>query len=176
MIRQVQGCDYNELLDLVLEERDELNRNAYEAFELAGILACPREGDATWLYTLDGDIIGFAAITRGQKDSDRHVGTLRIHLMRGYRGNRRGSKLLSAALQWADNVGIRRVVATPYIDTDARGLPTVETAGKVQFFIKHGFQREGVMQGAVRLRSDDTLADVLLMARTLPEAADALAA
>lgn len=150
----VPGDRYR-LGSFLLNEREALNRNS-----VAG-LAQMRDQlvDGTTYLALDpfAGVIGFATITRGTGPAN-HAGTVRVHVGSLDRGSGVGSTLLRRILSWADDAGLERLVATPYLREDASG------AGKVAFFNRHGFELEGVARKFARL-TDGMLVDAALMAR-----------
>lgn len=102
-------------------------------------------------------IVGFAAITTGSGPCS-HCGRLRIHVSEAWRGGNVGGALMENALTWAENEGLSRIEATPYICDDIRR--------KQRFFERYGFVVEGWKRKAAQL-PDGTLTDVLMMALVL---------
>jgi L-phenylalanine/L-methionine N-acetyltransferase len=103
-------------------------------------------------------VVGFSTLARGSAPA-RHAATLRLHVDHRRRGVGIGTRLLTAALEHADETtDIRRVVSTPYLPADASGFR------KVAFFNRHGFTLEGIARKFARLE-DGTFVDAALMAR-----------
>lgn len=144
--------DWRELEALIYAHPDELNRTPHELVKLAtDVLDSPFI--ESWIaYTPRNGVVGFVALDLGRKKSDRHTASLRILLAPEGRGKGIGGMLISRALDWADENQIRRVTATPYM----RG-------GRLGFFVRHGFTREGVLRSAAKV--DGKLVDVALLAR-----------
>jgi RimJ/RimL family protein N-acetyltransferase len=151
------GHDDLPALDAFVQvERAGLNRDEGGAWQLATQLMT--DTAVTLVASDDTRIVGIAALTGGTSERDEHIAQLRIHLRAEYRGNGLGSRLLQAALDWADQHGIQRTVATPYYRPGS-------VNGVGRFFEKHGFRFEGRMRQGTRLL-DGSLNDVLLYART----------
>jgi GNAT superfamily N-acetyltransferase len=154
-IRRLNQSDWYPLEGFIRDAREALNRDLDGAIELTYQLWT---GSDVYV-AMDGRarMAGLVALTPGRKDSDGHIAQLRIHVRPKYRGDGLGSRLLKAAIEYADATGIRRIVATPYMGEG--------WAAKERFFRRHGFLLEGMQTYGARLL-DGTLVDTGLFART----------
>lgn len=146
------AADWAELHALLRAHATELNRTPREVLALSRDL----EGsDAeVWIaYTPRNGVVGFVALHLGRKKSDRHTASLRILLAQEARDSGIGGRLILRALDWADDNGIRRVTASPYLKQGQHS----------SIFERYGFVKEGVMRAAAR--KSDELLDVALLAR-----------
>jgi len=140
---------------LVLRNGPALNRPTHrERVDLADTLTQDPFTEV-WIAEDDADAIGFVALHLGRKQSDRHTASLRILVDEGFEGQGVGTRLIETALKWADENGITRISATPYVQDDFQR--------KLGFFTQHGFASEGYLRGAVKV--DGQLVDVTQLAR-----------
>ena len=164
-IRRWDGRRGLALFPLVLRDSADLNIPTDWAFrrtvEFVEAAADPR--NLFLAAERDGHLEGFLILTRGQKHSDEHVATLRIHVGFDLRGQGVGSQLMAQALAWADMEGVTRIVATPYM-ADEEYDPQAPPMSKHTFFERFGFEYEGRMRQAAALR-DGGHTDVALLAR-----------
>jgi GNAT superfamily N-acetyltransferase len=144
--------DWDELYFLLSDGREELNRTHFEVVDLHDKLRDDAHTEVWLARGSDGRVDGFVALHLGRKASDRHTASLRIHLAADARGNGLGSKLMKVALKWADENGITRITATPYLSS------------RVSFFNQHGFDMEGIARNAARLQGGEYV-DVIQLAR-----------
>lgn len=150
---QLTNDDWFGVFDLIRREHEDLNRTPAEAHELGDRLINDMNTEVWAKRNAAGDVIGFAALHLGTKQSDRHTASLRIHMAEDSRGKGLGGSLVQAALRWADANDITRITATPYLDG----------SDKLGFFLRHGFRPEGIAIGAARV--GEKLVDVSLLAR-----------
>jgi GNAT superfamily N-acetyltransferase len=150
---QLTNDDWFGLRELIFRDHEELNRTREEADMLFEWLIGDSYTEVWVLRDADGDVGGFAALHLGQKMSDRHTASLRIHLSEELRGKNLGARLISGPLKWAEENGITRITATPYLDG----------SDKLGFFLRHGFKPEGIAIGAAKV--GEKLVDVSLLAR-----------
>lgn len=124
-----------------------------------------------------GALVGFLILTTGRKHSDEHTAQLRIYLSADARGGGIGSALMEEALRWADQRGVERIIATPYVgyevvhgevgdfyfEEETQLLDSLSRR-KLAFFERFDFRLEGFMTRAAKLR-DGGLTDVAMMGR-----------
>lgn len=164
------------LTDFLAAEAPDMNRLPAdvgplyrELIEARAFVAATAEG----MRPADVQVLGFAALhPHGSSRASEHVASLRLQVGAQARGLGLGTRLMERILEQAETLGIRRIVATPY-------LPEPEAWGKVEFFRRFGFKVEGVAREGARLL-DGSYTDVALMARVqgtaLPKSAAARAA
>lgn len=106
---------------------------------------------------LDGDtIIGWADIIPHKRDSEKHIGTLGMGLIQGYRGQGVGSRLLAAVIAAAWDYGLKRLELEVFADNLAA----------IQLYRKHGYQQEGIKHYARWI--DGQYQDIVMMAQYRP--------
>lgn len=70
--------------------------------------------EATLVAVVAGDVVGSLSIRRDAQAATRHVATLGMFVVAGWRGRGVGSALMAEALRWARANGIQRVELTVY--------------------------------------------------------------
>lgn len=106
---------------------------------------------------LDGDtIIGWADIIPHKRDSEKHIGTLGMGLIQGYRGQGVGSRLLTAVIAAAWDYGLKRLELEVFADNLAA----------IHLYHKHGYQEEGMKRYARWI--DGQYQDIVMMAQYRP--------
>ena len=112
---------------------------------------------AVFVAEADGRVVGRLSIARDQHPASRHVADLGLMVARGYRRRGIGTALLTAAAEWARDVGIAKL--------ELHVFPWNEPA--IALYEKCGFVREGYRRA--HYRRDDGYADAVLMARWLSD-------
>jgi ribosomal protein S18 acetylase RimI-like enzyme len=113
---------------------------------------------------LAGDrVVGWCDVIPEERESQRHVGSLGIGILAGYRGRGIGDRLIGAALAAAGQCGLVRVT----LGVRADNLPAR------RLYEKHGFAHEGRQRKA--MRAAGAYVDIDTMARLLDGAAPGLA-
>ena len=106
--------------------------------EIADISAGKKVG---LVAELEGKVVGHVDVTRGFGRED-HVGTLGISVTNGFRNQGIGSALMTAALEEAQNMGLRMVKLGVFDTND----------GAIRLYERFGFQRAGLVAGALRYK------------------------
>lgn len=107
-------------------------------------------------YALDQDrVVGWCDVFPEQNPRQSHRGYLGMGLLREYRGQGLGSKLLTAVLEHAKNFGLEKVELQVY---------TTNTAA-VALYEKFAFEKEGLIKKFRKL--DGQYFDCLAMAKFL---------
>jgi putative acetyltransferase len=101
------------------------------------------------------DIVGHLAITREEHPATSHIASLGLGVSPDWRGRGLGAALVAAALAWARDVGVRKVILTVYPDN----LPAVNLYRKFGFIEEGRFLRHSLRDGEYR--------DEILMGRWL---------
>jgi ribosomal protein S18 acetylase RimI-like enzyme len=102
---------------------------------------------------LDGDeVVGWCDISPGKSEGFTHCGTLGMGLIKGYRRQGIGTRLMERTIEAAKARGMERVELEVY----ASNMPAVS------LYEKRGFEHEGVKRRARKLDGDYD--DILVMA------------
>lgn len=116
-------------------------------------LQAEMEEGAIRLVALDDTrVVGWCDIAVSRNEGFTHAGRLGMGILREYRGQRLGSRLLEAALSSAKEGGLERVG----LDVFASNTPAIK------LYEKFGFQHEGRKRKARKL--DGVYDDIILMA------------
>ena len=103
-------------------------------------------------------VVGWCDIVPDAREGFRHGGRLGLGVHPDYRGRGIGSRLLAAALQKADEIGLERV--------ELQAFATNTTA--IQLYERYGFVQEGLRRRVRKI--DGYYDDNVLMCRLLPPA------
>lgn len=151
--RHIPG--YHAALDAVARERrwlcflqaPPLEKSA--AF-VRGLLA----GNGVQTVAVDeaGRVVGWCDVSRGERESVRHTGTLGMGLLAEHRGRGVGRLLMEAALRDAKAQGVERVELEVFSSN----------APAIALYRSLGFEQEGVKRRARKV--DGRYEDILLMA------------
>jgi uncharacterized protein YndB with AHSA1/START domain/ribosomal protein S18 acetylase RimI-like enzyme/DNA-binding transcriptional ArsR family regulator len=148
---------YHQAVDLVAREGRYLARTAAPPLEDARSFTREniRQGHAHFV-ALDGErVVGWCDIVPSKREAFSHCGTLGMGLLKEYRGQGLGTRLLRASLEKARENGLERV--------ELEVFGTNEAA--IKLYEQEGFKTEGRKVRAARLAG--TYLDVVLMARPL---------
>jgi GNAT superfamily N-acetyltransferase len=157
------GPDSRAMAGFLRKEAASMNRGGTMQ-DFAELLAGVLQANVTFVAEDGKKFVGFASLKRGSGPAE-HAGTVRVHVTEKQRAGGVGSQLLTALLEWADEKGLERVVATPYVkDWSIEGTSCTLAQRKVAFFEKHGFTVEGRATRFARLL-DGSFTDAALMAR-----------
>ncbi len=119
-----------------------------------------RAGNPAFVAVKDGRVVGWCDICRMDRPVYLHVGVLGMGILKEFRGQGLGRRLILAALQRAREVGIERVELTVYV-SNKRAIRLYESVG----FICEGVKRKG-------RKLDDVYENVLMMAKLFAPCAD----
>lgn len=117
------------------------------------ILGNIRTGNPQFVALKDGRVVGWCDICRMDRPTYRHAGVLGIGMLKEFRGQGLGRRLILAALERARQVGIERVELTVYV-SNKRAIQLYESVG----FVREGVKRKG-------RKLDGVYEDVLMMAK-----------
>ncbi|MFZ2641163.1 MAG: GNAT family N-acetyltransferase [Verrucomicrobiia bacterium] len=117
------------------------------------ILGNIRTGNPQFVALKDGRVVGWCDICRMDRPTYRHAGVLGISVLKEFRGQGLGRRLILAVLERARKVGIERVELTVYVSNKRA----------IRLYKSVGFVREGVKRKGRKLNG--TYEDVLMMAK-----------
>ncbi len=107
-------------------------------------------------YAVDGDrVVGWCDVFPESNPRQNHRGSLGMGILRDYRGQGLGSKLLSSVLIHAKKFGLEKVELHVY----------TSNVSAVGLYKKHGFEQEGLIKKYRKLDGQDF--DCLMMAKHL---------
>ena len=144
---------YHAVVDAVARERRYLGRVEAPPIEKSReyVRENIRKGDPHFVAVVEGRVVGTCDIDRGDRFGFEHTGHLAMAVLREFRRQGIGSRLLSAALGRAEAIGLERVDLGVYAsNTAAIGL-----------YGKHGFVEEGRRPNARKL--DGVYDDLVVM-------------
>ena len=101
----------------------------------------------------EGEIVARLSLSRDQHPSSSHVADLGLMVDAGWRRRGIGRALLAAAVDWAGQVGVRKI--------ELHVFPHNEAA--IKLYEEFGFEREGYRKEHYR-RSSGEFVDAILMA------------
>ena len=146
---------FRECLDAVSRERrylaflDARPLPVIRKFVLGNI----RSGNPQFVAVNDGRVVGWCDICRMDRPVYRHAGVLGMGILKEFRGQGLGRRLILAALERARKVSIERVELTVYVSNKRA----------IRLYKSVGFVREGVKRKGRKL--DGVYEDVLMMAK-----------
>ncbi len=108
---------------------------------------------AQYVADLGGEIIGWADIVPGQRESTRHCGGLGIGILKAYRGQGVGGQLLANVIRHSWDNGLTRLQLDVYSDNHRA----------IALYQKHGYQYEGTKRNAILI--DGRYRDLNVMAQ-----------
>lgn len=103
----------------------------------------------------DNEIVGFILLTRGGYKKNMHASSLVIGVLEKHRKSGLGSKLIDAAVSWAQKHQIKRIELSVMVNND----------GAFQLYKKNGFQVEGIKNRSIFYNNE--FIDEYLMAKHL---------
>ena len=161
-IRLIEESDipaFHALLDSVAREKKYLAMERAPTIERTRefVLGNIRRGYAQYVAEVDGDLIGWADILPGQRDSTRHMGGLGMGVADGFRGQGIGRALLSRAIEHCWEMGLKRIELEVYVQ-NTRAIILYERMG---FVLEGRLRKARLMDGEYR--------DVLHMAILHPD-------
>lgn len=140
-IRDAHVESFHKALDTVSRERRYLT--LLEAPPLDNVRTFVRgmiaDGHPQYVALNDDEVIGWCDIRRSERPSHAHRGTLGMGIVDGYRDRGLGRRLITATLDAARAIGLRRVE----LDVHANNSRAIALYEKV------GFQREGLARDAI---------------------------
>jgi len=152
-IREEHIDGFWQCLDSVARERRWLG--GFEAYPIEStreFIMGMIENDNPQFVALDSDkVVGWIDISPSRLPVSTHVGGLGMGLMKGYRGQGLGSKLMQAALDKAREKGLKRVELEVYPHNEAG----------IALYKKFGFREEGRRIKAAKL--DEGYVDLIQM-------------
>jgi RimJ/RimL family protein N-acetyltransferase len=117
------------------------------------VLGNIRTGNPQFVAVNDGRVVGWCDICRMDRPVYLHAGVLGMGILKEFRGQGLGRRLILAALERAREVGIERVELTVYVSNKRA----------IRLYRSVGFVREGVKRKGRKL--DGVYEDVLMMAK-----------
>ena len=150
---------FHGLLDEVARERRYLAMVQAPPIERVRefVLGNINEGLAQYVAEADGELVGWADIIPGRRDTTRHMGALGMGVAREWRGQGVGRALLHAAIAHCWNLGLKRIELEVFVD-NARAIALYESMG---------FRHEGIMRCARLI--DGSFLDVFHMGLLHPD-------
>lgn len=97
-----------------------------------------RHGYAQYVAERDGELVGWADIVPGKRDSTRHSGALGMGVARDFRGLGIGYRLLTRAIQHCWDMGLTRIELEVFVHNSAA----------IALYERVGFQHEGRLRKA----------------------------
>ena len=150
--RHIEG--YNRCLDSVARERQYIGFIVGPSLESSReyVLSNIRDGVPQFV-ALDGDeVVGWCDISPGKREGFTHCGTLGMGLIRGYRRQGIGTRLMERTMEAAKERGMERIQLEVYASNEPA----------TSLYEKRGFVHEGVKRRARKL--DGVYDDILIMA------------
>lgn len=133
---------FHAALDVVARERKYLTM--LEAPQLpqtrSFVLGMIDKGNPQFVALDEGRVVGWCDITRHFRPTQSHRGSLGMGIIPAYRGNRLGQRLMEAALNAANDVGLIRIELFVHAD-NARAIALYERVG----FRREGVERRGTL-------------------------------
>jgi ribosomal protein S18 acetylase RimI-like enzyme len=115
------------------------------------------QGYAEFVALADGEVVGWCDTLPKRLPIHRHVGVLGMGLLRAYRGQGIGRRLLQRTLDAARAAGLSRVELTVREDN----------AGALALYERFGFESEGVQRNAFKV--DSRYHNLIMMAVLFPD-------
>jgi putative acetyltransferase len=132
--------DQYEMATHLAVARDTLQLPSMEFAETQASLTKQTPGRSRLVAEVDGKNVGYISLTHYQRPRLTHAGTLGMFVHPDYWGHGIGSKLVTAALDVADNwLNLKRVELDVFVDNEAA----------IHLYKKFGFETEGVRRKAV---------------------------
>jgi ribosomal protein S18 acetylase RimI-like enzyme len=102
---------FHQAVDLVAHEKKYLARTEAPPIEDAQVFSKDniRQGNAHYVATVGGKVIGWCDIVPMKKEVFSHCGVLGMGIVEGYRGKGIGRRLMDAALRKAKENGLEKV-------------------------------------------------------------------
>ncbi|UJW83917.1 GNAT family N-acetyltransferase [Devosia sp. SL43] len=114
------------------------------------------KGNPQFVAIVDGSLVGWCDIVRGEGDFKRHVGTMGMGLLPPWRERGIGRQLLARTLAAADAVDLSRVELSVHASNERA----------IRLYESLGFEHEGRQRSARFI--DSRFEDIVLMARLAP--------
>ena len=147
------AAGFHACLDAVAKEKRYLAQTqALPVARIEGFVRDSVASDAVQFVALDGaSVVGWADIFPAWADAVKHVGSLGMGLLEGYRGQGIGERLLRACLTKAMVKGITRVELEARADNE-RAIRLYQRAGFLPEAVKRNAMRfDGVYYDAVQM-------------------------
>lgn len=140
LIREGDIPAFHNLLDSVAREKKYLAMVQAPSIERIRefVLGNIRHGYPQYVAERDGELVGWADIVPGRRDSTRHCGALGMGVARGFRGKGIGYKLLSRAIEHCWDMGLKRIELEVL----------VHNSEAIALYENVGFQHEGRLRKA----------------------------
>ena len=97
-----------------------------------------RRNHAQYVAEVDGQLVGWADVSPGERDSTRHMGRIGMGIIDGFRGRGIGRRLLEAVIEHCWRVGLVRIELEVFVDNEPA----------IALYKKLGFQYEGRLRKA----------------------------
>lgn len=153
-IREEHAAGFHAALDAVARERLYLKLVAAPPLDAvrASVLEAMARGVARYVALCDGKVIGWCDISPDPHEGFRHSGELGMGVIKAFRKQGAGSRLLRATLARAREIGLQRVELEVF----------ASNADAIHLYAKEGFLVEGVKKHARRI--DGYADDIIIMA------------
>lgn len=153
-IREDHIESFHTALDTVSRERKYLSFLEAPPLEdvRSFVLDMIENGHPQVVAVVGGEVVGWCDIRRHSRPTAAHRGTLGMGIIPGYRDKGLGTRLISATLEAARELGLHRVELDVHAD-NPRAIALYE---------KVGFVREGIARDAVKI--DGRFIDAIQMA------------
>ena len=150
--KHIEG--YNRCLDSVARERRYIGFVKGPSLESSReyVLFNIRDGVPQFVAVRGDQVVGWCDITPGRREGFTHCGTLGMGVLRGYRGQGIGTRLMERTIDAAKARGLERVELEVY----------ASNGPAISLYEKRGFVHEGVKRRARKL--DGVYDDILVMA------------
>lgn len=97
-----------------------------------------RGNHVQYVAEVGGQLVGWADVFRGERDSTRHTGRVGMGIIDGYRGRGIGRRMLEAVIEHCWRVGLLRIELEVFVDN----------APAIALYEKLGFRYEGRLRKA----------------------------
>ena len=149
LVRLIRESDIEafwRVLDAVASEKKYLAMLKAPPLENVRGFVCDniRRNHAQYVADVKGQVVGWADVSPGQRDSTRHMGSLGMGIDEHYRGQGIGRQLLDAVVEHCWRTGLVRIELEVFVD-NARAIALYE---------KRGFRYEGRLRKARLIDGD----------------------
>ncbi len=153
-IREEHVAGFHAALDSVARERLYLKLVAAPPLDAVrhAVLESIERGVPRYVALCDGNVIGWCDITPDRYEGFRHNGELGMGVIKEFRNQGAGTRLLRATIARAKEIGLKRVELEVF----------VSNAEAIRLYAKEGFIVEGIKKYARRI--DGYADDILIMA------------
>ncbi len=156
-IREEHVVGFHAALDSVARERLYLKLVAAPSAEAVreSVLEAIARGAPRYVALCDGNVIGWCDITPDRCEGFRHSGELGMGVIKEFRRQGAGTRLLRATVARAREISLQRVELEVF----------ASNAGAIHLYAREGFLVEGIKKHARRI--DGYADDIIIMALTI---------